>query len=106
MDDDLDAPRPKRERKQAQAFIAIERVSKPLVVEASPYLYTKPKFDGVIIHLELAVITSTLCGAVAVMLLDENDFITLNLILSFVSHDHADWYRCLAVGVSIFHQSY
>jgi hypothetical protein len=33
MDDDLDAPRPKRERKQAQAFIAIERVSKPLVIE-------------------------------------------------------------------------
>lgn len=35
MDDDFDAPRPKRERKQAQAFIAIERVSKPLVIEVS-----------------------------------------------------------------------
>lgn len=35
MDDDFDAPRPKRERKQAQAFIAIERISKPLVIEVS-----------------------------------------------------------------------
>jgi hypothetical protein len=45
MYDDLDAPRPKRERKQAQAFIAIERVSKPLVIEVGTLFVTLAIFQ-------------------------------------------------------------